>query len=91
MPCEVAGRVELRMDPVTALNLLFDLIIFLLGLFVYREKKGVLPLWVAVAFLLFAVSYALTIIGVGSSLILIPIRTLGYLSVIVGLILQRKH
>jgi hypothetical protein len=79
------------LDPVTSLNLLFDVIIFLLGLFVYKEKKkGVLPLWVAVAFLLFAVSYVLTIIGVGSSLILIPIRTLGYISVIVGLILSTK-
>ena len=79
------------MDPVTVLNLLFDLVIFLLGLLVYKEKKGVLALWVAVAFLLFAVSYVLTIVGVGNSIILIPLRALGYLSVIVGLILQRKH
>jgi len=79
------------MDPVIVLNLLFDLVIFFLGLLVYKEKKNVLPLWVAVAFLLFAVSYALTIVGIGNSLILIPLRALGYLSVIVGLILQRKH
>jgi high-affinity Fe2+/Pb2+ permease len=79
------------MDPVIVLNLLFDLVIFLLGLLVYKEKKNILPLWVAVAFLLFAVSYALTIVGIGNSLILIPLRALGYLSVIVGLILQRKH
>ena len=79
------------MDPVTVLNLLFDLIIFLLGLLVYKEKKVVLSLWVAVAFFLFAISYALTIAGVGSFLILIPLRTLGYISVIVGLVLHRKH
>jgi CHASE2 domain-containing sensor protein len=79
------------LDPVTVLNLLFDLVIFILGLVVYKEKKGTLPLWVAVAFGLFAVSYALTILGVGSSTILIPLRTLGYLSIIAGLILHRKH
>jgi predicted membrane protein len=79
------------MDPVTVLNLLFDLVIFALGLLVYKEKKGVLPLWVAVAFLLFAVSYAFTIVGVENAIILIPLRAVGYLSVIVGLILQRKH
>ena len=79
------------MDPVTVLNLMFDLVIFFLGLLVYKEKKAVLPLWVAVAFLLFAISYVLTLVGVGSSFILIPLRALGYLSVIVGLILQRKH
>jgi len=79
------------LDPVTVMNLLFDLTIFVLGLLVYREKKGVLPLWVAVAFGLFAISYALTIVGVGSSLILIPLRALGYLSVIAGLILHRTH
>jgi hypothetical protein len=79
------------MDPVTVMNLLFDVVIFILGILVYRAKKGVLPLWVAVAFLLFAISYVLTIVGVGSSLILIPIRAFGYLSILVGLLLQRKH
>jgi CHASE2 domain-containing sensor protein len=82
--------VEKCLDPVTVMNLLFDLVIFLLGIIVFREKKGVLPLWVAVAFCLFGVSYAFTIMGVGSTLVLIPLRALGYLSVIVGLILQRK-
>jgi high-affinity Fe2+/Pb2+ permease len=85
------AKVDLYMDPVTVMNLLFDLVIFLMGLLVYKEKKAVLPLWVAVAFCLFAVSYALTIVGVASSLILIPLRAIGYLSVIVGLVLQRKH
>ena len=79
------------MDPVTVMNLFFDLVIFLLALLVYKQKKWVLPLWVAVAFLLFGFSYALTIAGVGNSLILVPIRAVGYLSVIVGLLLQRTH
>jgi hypothetical protein len=79
------------MDPVTSLNLVFDIIIFILGLVVYSTKKSLLSLWVAVAFLLFAISYALTIAGAGAPMILIPLRTIGYICVIVGLILQRKH
>ena len=79
------------MDPVTSLNLVFDIIIFLLGLVVYSTKKSVLALWLAIAFLLFGISYALTIAGAGDPMILIPLRTIGYICVIVGLILQRKH
>jgi len=79
------------LDPVTVMNLIFDLVILLIGFVVYKEKKSPLPLWVAVAFCLFAISYVLTIVGVASTFILIPLRALGYLSVIVGLILQRKH
>ena len=81
----------MRMDPVTVLNLVFDLIIFLLGLVVYRAKKSVLSLWVAIAFLLFAISYVLTIAGAGDPTILIPLRAIGYICVIVGLLLQRRH
>jgi len=79
------------MDPVTVLNLLFDLVIFILGLVVYKGRKSMLSLWVAVAFLFFAISYVLTLVGAGNPMILIPLRTLGYVLVIVGLILQRKH
>ena len=79
------------MDPVIVLNLVFDLLIFLLGLVVYSAKKNTLSLWVAIAFLLFGISYTLTIAGAGDPTILIPLRTLGYICVIVGLILQRKH
>lgn len=79
------------MDPVTAMNLLFDLAILFIGVFVYRKGRNVLALWVAVAFCLFAISYVLTIIGVGNSLFLIPLRALGYLSVMAGLILLFKR
>ena len=81
----------MRMDPVTTLNLTFDIIIFLLGLVVYGTKKNVLSLWVAIAFLLFGISYALTVAGAGDPMILLPLRTIGYICLIVGLILQRKH
>ncbi len=82
--------IELVLDPVIVLNLLFDLGILFLSIFVYREKKGPLVLWVAIAFCIFAFSYALTILGLGLQTILIPLRTIGYLSIIAGLILQRR-
>ena len=73
------------------MNLLFDLAILLIGIFVYRKGGNVLALWVAVAFCLFAISYVLTILGFGNSLFLIPLRAFGYLSVIAGLILLHKR
>ena len=76
------------MDPVIELNLLFDVVILLLSAFAYGKKRGTLLLWITVAFCFFAVSYVLTILGWGGSLILIPLRTVGYLSIIAGLVLH---
>lgn len=81
---------DLALDPVIVLNLLFDLGILFLSIFVYKEKKGPLVLWVGIAFCIFAVSYVLTILGLGSQTILIPLRATGYLSVMAGLFLQRR-
>jgi hypothetical protein len=75
------------LDPVVALNLVFDVVIVLLSAYAYRKKRVALLLWIVMAFSFFAVSYVLTILGVGSSLILIPLRVVGYLSVIAGVTL----
>jgi hypothetical protein len=69
------------------MNLLFDVVIALLGFYAYGKKRGTLPLWTALGFCFFAASYALTILGFGASLILIPLRAVGYLSIIAGLVL----
>ena len=75
-------------DPVAFTNLVFDLVILCLGIYAYNRKKGVIGLYVGAAFGLFAISYAITILGYGSAAaVLIPLRILGYLFVIVGLIL----
>ena len=75
-------------DPVAFTNLLFDLVILCLGIYAYNRKKGAIGLYVGAAFGLFAISYALTILGYGSAVaVLIPLRILGYLFVIIGLIL----
>lgn len=79
------------LDPVVLLNLTFDIVIVILAAVFYQKNKNTLVGWVAVAFALFAFSYVLTLAGVGSSWVLVPIRTVGYLSVVLGLILSRKH
>jgi hypothetical protein len=76
------------LDPVVALNLLFDVIIILLAIYAYSRKKNILPLWLTLGFCFFALSYVMTILGITSSLILLPLRAIGYLSIIAGLALQ---
>ena len=72
------------MDPVVAMNLVFDVVIILLSAYAYGKKRGTLLLWITVAFCFFASSYVLTVLVVGGSLILIPLRAVGYLSIIAG-------
>lgn len=74
---------------ITIMNLIFDLIILCLGLFAYAKmkKKQAIGACIGIGFGFFAVSYILTIFGYGSNTVLIPLRVLGYLSVIVGLYL----
>jgi hypothetical protein len=70
------------------MNLVFDVVIVLLSAYAYLRKRGALLLWIAVAFGFFAISYVLTILAVGGSLILIPLRAVGYLSIIAGVALH---
>jgi len=78
------------LDPIVVMNLVFDLVILALAIFVRMKRRIVLILWIAIAFGFFAVSYILTIVGLSSPLILTPVRAVGYLSVIAGLVLQSK-
>ncbi len=76
------------MDLVIAMNLAFNLVIVCLGAFAYVRAKNVLVLSVSIGFCFFAISYILTIAGFGSSVVLIPLRAFGYLTIIAGLYLQ---
>lgn len=73
------------MDPVIGMNLAFDVAILLFAAYSYISTRSSLLLWLTFAFSIFAASYALTILGVASSLILIPLRAIGYLSIIAGI------
>jgi hypothetical protein len=81
----------LVLDPVTLLNLIFDLIILCLGVFAYVKIKGTAGLVIGIGFAFFAISYVITILGYGSlTTVLVPLRVIGYLSVIGGLYLYLK-
>jgi hypothetical protein len=78
----------LFLDPVVAANLIFDLAILCLGVILYKRRESSLALWVGIGFAFFAVSYILTILGFGADQpILVPLRIIGYLSVIFGLLM----
>ena len=75
------------MDPVIVTNLVPGIIILVLGVWCYTKKKGAVPLYIGIAFGLFAVSHAITLLGFATSLtaLLVTIRLVAYLLVIFAL------
>ena len=81
----------LNFDPVVVMNLIFDLIILCFGVFTYLKSEGLAGLVIGIGFAFFAISYVITILGYGDmTTVLIPLRILGYLSVISSLYLYLK-
>ena len=77
----------LDLNPIDATNLILAVTILILGIRIYEWKKETLALYVAAGFGLFAVSHVLTILGYGDvQALMLPIRVLGYLAVIAGLV-----
>ncbi len=84
------------MDPVLIINFVLCIIVLTLGYLGYEKTKNLLPLYIGIAFLLYAISHMLGIFGLGIALEipLIIIRILGYLLVIYALykfISQKAH
>ena len=81
-------------DPVGTINFALCITIFVLGIVGYAKKKGAVPLYIGVAFLLFAVSHMLTLLGLAAGLTaaLIGIRVTAYALVVVAMcrILRNK-
>ncbi|SCG86676.1 hypothetical protein [Methanobacterium congolense] len=70
-------------DPVSVLNLLFCILIVILGYWAYRQKENVVALYIGLGFGLFGISHIAVLLGSQSSEIsLLVVRTLGYLVVI---------
>ncbi len=80
----------MAVDPISLMNLIFGVIIAILGFWVYRVKKNTLALYVALGFGLFAISWLDILLGATSSsnISIIVIRALGYLVVILALIIE---
>lgn len=73
-------------DPVTIVNLLFCIIIVVLGYIGYKKMDNTFPLFIGVAFGLFGISHLAVILGYQSSEAgLVLIRGFGYIIVIIAL------
>jgi hypothetical protein len=67
-------------DPVNALGLTFNIVIIVVGYWSYKKSQDKVPLYVSMAFLLFGISYIITLLGLGRTLeSVFIIRMLGYL------------
>jgi hypothetical protein len=74
-------------DPITTTNFVLCIVILALGIWAYAKKKGDVPLYIGIAFGLFAISHLMTILGLAGSLaiFLIILRVIAYLLVVVAL------
>jgi len=70
-------------DPVNVLGLTFNIIIIVLGYWSYKKSQDKVPLYVSIAFVLFGISYLITLFSLRRTLeSVLIIRTLGYLILI---------
>jgi uncharacterized membrane protein (UPF0136 family) len=74
-------------DPVTTTNFVLCIVILALGIWAYVRKRNDIPLYIGIAFGLFAVSHILTLLGLaaGLTVFLIIIRLIAYLLVVAAL------
>ena len=81
-------------DPVVTVNFALCIVIFILGMVGYAKTKDSVPVFIGIAFLLFAVSHLLTLLGLAAGLTagLIGIRVTAYSLVLVAMcrILHKK-
>jgi hypothetical protein len=78
----------MALDPITTVNLVLTVIIFLLGVALYVRKKNALALYIGIAFGLFAISHLATLLNLAASLTvpLIVDRAIAYIVVIGALL-----
>ena len=71
-------------DPVPVTNLFFSALIVIVGLLAYGRTKKETPLYIAGAFLLFAISHLAIVLGFDTSLAtpLLVLRIVGYLLIL---------
>jgi uncharacterized membrane protein (UPF0136 family) len=74
-------------EPVTTTNFVLCIVILALGIWAYVKKKDDVPLYIGIAFGLFAVSHLMTLLGLaaGLTVLLIAIRLIAYLLVVFAL------
>ena len=74
-------------DPITTTNFVLCIVILVLGIWAYGKKKNDVPLYIGIAFGLFALSHLMTLLGLaaGLTVFLIIIRLIAYLLVVTAL------
>ena len=72
---------------ITLVNLILCVVILAMGIWAYSKKNGNVPLYIGIAFGLFAISHLITLIGIAAALniFLIVISLIAYLLVIFAL------
>jgi hypothetical protein len=70
---------NIAFDPMNALGLTFNIIILILGYWGYIKSGDKAPLYISIAFILFGISYIITILGLGTPLEILIIRAIAYL------------
>ena len=75
------------MDTTTIVNLVLCVVIVVLAIVAYINKKSRIAMYIGVAFALYGISHFMTLIGLATSLtdVLLVVRTLGYLVIIFAL------
>jgi len=81
--------VQLLPDPVTIINLILCILIGMICLIGYVKIRSITPLVIGAAFFLFGISHAATLLDLKTALEqeMIVIRTLGYITICIGIYL----
>jgi len=69
---------------ITLLNFILNLAIIVVGLLAYRKSKNFVPLYFAGAFVIFASTHLLTLLGMAETLLypILVLRTVAYLTLV---------
>jgi len=70
--------VSITLDSNT-LGLTFNIIIVVVGYWSYKKSRDMAPLYIGAAFVLFGISYIITIFNLGRTSEILIIRTIAYL------------
>jgi hypothetical protein len=83
----------MALDPIAAVNLFLSVAILFVGYWVYKKGGDDMPLLIGLAFSMFGISHLMTLMGLADqlTLVLIFIRTLGYLIVLYALYSRMKR
>ena len=70
---------NIAVDLMNILGLTFNVIIVVVGYWSYRKSRDMAPLYISAAFVLFGISYIITILNLGRTVDVLIIRTIAYL------------